>query len=51
MGLGFGLVLVVLGAIREIIGTGGIFANMDLLFGPAAISWAIGPIKDSQGSW
>jgi electron transport complex protein RnfE len=49
MGLGFGIVLVVLGAIREIIGTGGIFANMDLLFGPAAISWAIGPIQDYPG--
>lgn len=49
MGLGFGLVLFLLGAIREIIGTGGIFANMDLLFGPAATSWAIGPIQDYPG--
>jgi electron transport complex protein RnfE len=36
MGLGFALVLFLLGATREIIGTVGIFANMDLLFGSAA---------------
>jgi electron transport complex protein RnfE len=49
MGLGFALVLFLLGATREIIGTGGIFANMDLLFGPAAKDWAIGPIQDYPG--
>ena len=41
MGLGFGLVLVVLGAIRELLGTGALFANMDLLLGPAAQSWTL----------
>lgn len=41
MGAGFGVVLVLLGAIRETIGTGAIFANMDLLFGPTASSWKI----------
>src|SRR5690554_454131 len=33
MGLGFGLVLVLLGAMREVLGQGVLFANMDLLFG------------------
>lgn len=41
MALGFGLVLVVLGAIREILGYGTLFANMDLLFGPVAATWEI----------
>jgi electron transport complex protein RnfE len=39
MGLGFGLVLVALGAIRELLGTGGLFANMQLLFGQQARAW------------
>ena len=39
MGLGFGLVLVTLGAIRELLGTGGLFANMQLLFGEQARAW------------
>lgn len=33
MGLGFTTVLVLLGAMREILGQGSIFSNMDLLFG------------------
>lgn len=41
MGLGFSLVLLVLGAMREIIGHGTLFANMDLLFGAAAVDWKI----------
>ncbi|MGC9385810.1 MAG: electron transport complex subunit E [Hydrogenovibrio sp.] len=36
MGLGFALVLVVLGALREIIGNGTLFDQMDLMFGEAA---------------
>lgn len=39
MGLGFGLVLLALGAIRELLGTGGLFANMQLLFGEQAKAW------------
>ena len=39
MGVGFGAVLVVLGAIRELLGTGGLFANMQLLFGDGARQW------------
>jgi H+/Na+-translocating ferredoxin:NAD+ oxidoreductase subunit E len=41
MGSGFGAVLLVLGAIREIIGSGTLFANMDLLLGPIAATWKI----------
>ncbi len=41
MALGFAVVLVILGAMREIIGQGTLFANMDLLFGEAAASWKI----------
>lgn len=46
MGLGFLSVLVVLGALRELIGSGSLFANMQLLFGPAAASWEIHPFGD-----
>lgn len=48
MGLGFGLVLVLLGALRELAGTGALFANMDLLFGPAAANWEIVLVGDYQ---
>ena len=41
MGMGFMGVLVLLGALRELAGTGALFANMDLLFGPAAAEWKI----------
>jgi len=36
MGLGFTLVLITLGGLREIIGQGTLFANAHLMFGPAA---------------
>lgn len=39
MGMGFTLVLIVLGGIRELLGTGTLFSNMDLLFGNAAKNW------------
>ena len=48
MGVGFGAVLVVLGAIRELLGTGGLFANMQLLFGESARNWHIVFIEDYQ---
>jgi len=48
MGLGFAVVLVLLGALRELVGTGAIFANMDLLFGPAAAQWKIVLVDDYQ---
>lgn len=41
MGVGFGLVLVTLGAIRELLGSGTLLANMQLLFGPSAANWRI----------
>ena len=41
MAIGFTVVLVALGAMREILGQGVIFGNMDLLFGPAAADWKI----------
>ena len=46
MALGFGLVLVLLGAMREILGQGVIFSDMQLLFGPAAADWKIELVKD-----
>lgn len=48
MGLGFGIVLVLLGGLRELLGTGALFANMDLLFGPAAADWKLVLVKDYQ---
>lgn len=41
MGLGFLLVLIVLGGIRELIGQGTLFTGMDLIFGPSAADWQI----------
>ena len=41
MGMGFTAVLLMLGALREVVGTGAIFGNMDLLFGAAAKDWQI----------
>ena len=49
MGLGFGLVLVVLGAIREFLGHGTLFANMDLLFGPAAAGLELDLLQIESG--
>ena len=41
MGVGFGAVLVLLGVIRELLGTGALFADMQLLFGAGAESWRL----------
>ena len=46
MGLGFAAVLVVLGAIRELIGQGTLFSNMHLLFGEGARTWVWEPLPD-----
>jgi electron transport complex protein RnfE len=46
MGMGFSVILVMLGALRELTGTGALFANMDLLFGPQATSWKIVLVAD-----
>lgn len=39
MGLGFALVLVIIGMVRELLGTGILFTNMQLLFGSMAANW------------
>jgi electron transport complex protein RnfE len=41
MGLGFMVVLILLGVIREVIGQGTLFTNMDLIFGEMAVNWQI----------
>jgi len=43
MGMGFLLVLVALGAIRELLGQGTLLVDMHLLFGPIAVNWLIQP--------
>jgi electron transport complex protein RnfE len=49
MGLGFACVLLVLGAGREIIGQGTLFANMDLMFGDSAKWMTITFFEDYRG--
>jgi len=46
MGLGFLAVLIALGAMRELIGQGTLFADMHLLFGPMAENWVVRPFAD-----
>ena len=46
MGAGFTTVLVLLGGLRELLGTGALFNNMDLLFGANAASWKVVLIDD-----
>lgn len=46
MAMGFAVVLVLLGAMREIIGQGTLFTNMELLFGESAKSWKITLFND-----
>jgi electron transport complex protein RnfE len=41
MGLGFTLVLVMLGALRELVGHGTLLADATLLFGPVAADWTL----------
>jgi electron transport complex protein RnfE len=48
MGIGFTAILVLLGGLRELSGTGALFANMDLLFGPGAANWEMVVIADYQ---
>ncbi len=49
MGIGFTAVLMVLGAMREVLGLGTLFSDMQLLFGPAAESWKITLVDDYSG--
>lgn len=48
MGLGFGAVLVLLGALRELLGQGTLFSDMALLFGPQAANWQLTIAVDYQ---
>ncbi len=48
MGLGFSAVLVVLGALRELLGNGTLFADMQLLFGPMAAGWEVRPFGEQR---
>lgn len=41
MGLGFMAVLLVLGALREVIGQGTLFTGMNLIFGDIALTWEL----------
>ncbi|WP_415888997.1 electron transport complex subunit E [Neptuniibacter sp. SY11_33] len=49
MGLGFTAVLVILGAMREVLGLGTLFSDMHLLFGPIAADWKITVVDDYTG--
>jgi len=46
MGLGFLLVLIALGAIRELVGQGTLLTDMDLLLGPVASGWGFRPLEN-----
>ena len=49
MGMGFTLILLLLGVMREIIGQGTLFADMELLLGPVAADWEIVLIDNYRG--
>ncbi|MGC9457864.1 MAG: electron transport complex subunit E [Halothiobacillaceae bacterium] len=49
MGLGFGLALVAMGAVREMIGFGTLLANAEQLFGPMAAGWTIRVLPEDSG--
>ncbi|WP_426417320.1 electron transport complex subunit E [Aestuariirhabdus sp. LZHN29] len=48
MGTGFALVLLLLGALRELIGKGTLFSGMELLLGPGAAGWELVVFADYQ---
>lgn len=49
IGMGFTLVLVTLGGMRELIGNGTLFANANLMFGDIAKNWSLTLIEDYRG--
>jgi len=49
MGLGFSFALIVLGGFRELLGSGTLLAQADLLFGDAAKNWKINVFDDNSG--
>jgi electron transport complex protein RnfE len=49
MGIGFTAVLILLGGMRELLGTGALFSDMHLLFGEAARNWKWPLFEDYPG--
>jgi electron transport complex protein RnfE len=49
MGLGFTAALLLLGGMREILGTGMLFSHADLMFGDIAKNWQITVFKNYSG--
>jgi electron transport complex protein RnfE len=49
IGMGFTLVLVTLGGMRELLGNGTLFANANLMFGDIAKNWSLTLIEDYRG--
>ena len=49
MGLGFSIVLLLLGGIREVLGIGTLFSQAELLFGESARNWQINVLEDYSG--
>ena len=49
IGLGFTLALILLGGMRELLGTGVLFAHSDFMFGEIAKNWQITLIADYSG--
>lgn len=49
MGLGFCVVIILLGAMRELLAQGSLLAGADTLFGPIAKNWAIHFTKSNSG--
>lgn len=49
VGLGFLVVLMLLGAVRELIGYGTLLRGADLLFGPGAADWVLHPFDQYEG--
>ena len=49
MGLGFTIALVLLGGMRELIGSGTLFAQAELMFGESAKAWQINVFEDYSG--
>jgi len=49
MGLGFTLILVIIGCTREILGSATLFADANLLFGESARDWMIAFNQEERG--
>ncbi len=49
MGAGFGLVLILLGSLREIFGQGTLLSNAHLIFGEGARTWVLSPLEGYDG--